>query len=335
MTPPRKLTHGFTLIELLVVIAIIGILAGIILAAFGPARERAKITKLESTFHQFHIILTEYMVANGGTYPPAYGYVSPEMRGVHPDQIVAGFTSGDFEMEDAFFLKPWMAYLGQHNNTDLHDNFSMAVDTDRDGDISRLEYAPLGNLEDPGTQRFSFPNALYDPSNVAGVLQGDLQIQIDSQEPSPLIYLPINMRQYRKLSSAWYKVGAPSDPRPDYSGPDDVLGTMRFPPPRYDAYVLISVGPTGNTWGMIHEFASNLMNQNNYAPAYYYHVLAMATYFMATRDAENKGTGDGELDFDYRARRSRGQGDNPNNYWLGPNGARTFPPGPVIFKGEG
>jgi hypothetical protein len=106
---------------------------------------------------------------------------------------------------------------------------------------------------------------------------------------------------------------------------------MRFPPVRYDAYVLISVGPTGNTFGL----GRNLLPQNYLStvhPNYLYHALGIAAYFMATRDANNNG----QLDFDYIARTRQDEADirGPNGEFvnqlpdeLAPNGA-----GPIIYK---
>lgn len=47
-----KKNQGFTLIELLVVIAIIGILATVILASLGTARDKAKIAKTQTVLGQ-------------------------------------------------------------------------------------------------------------------------------------------------------------------------------------------------------------------------------------------------------------------------------------------
>ena len=69
----------------------------------------------------------------------------------------------------------------------------------------------------------------------------------------------------------------------------------------------------------------------NYAAINRYHLLGLATHFMATRDAENGGEGDSELDFDYQARVSRGQGKDSNNDMPG---AAPKGDGPLIFVGN-
>lgn len=59
---------GFTLIELLVVVAIISILASVIYASFGQAREQARNTSLQSELKEVQLALEVYR-AQEGQYP--------------------------------------------------------------------------------------------------------------------------------------------------------------------------------------------------------------------------------------------------------------------------
>ncbi len=358
MTPPLKRAQGFTLIELLVVIAIIGILAAFLAVALPRALELAKIAKLENNFLQIRNILTEYLVDHG-TFPPAYGYLDRDavdflrQRGVDIadlslddiNQLQTGNPLGLATPLRPVYTRPWMDFMGQHNNEKLYDNFSIAYDTDRDGDISRLEFSPLGVLTNPATQNYRFDEFpylnIYNPV-APGPLLPEMNRQLASQGPSPILYFPINKRQFRKVASVWYDFaqssGDPDNPRPnDEESVNRRLSNERFPPPTYDAYVLISVGPSANTWGMIYELATGdnclICESTNYSAAYYYHILGMATYFMATRDAEEGGKGDGELDFEFRARTRRGQADRDSNDLPDPGGRKAY--GPIIFVGEG
>lgn len=346
MTAPLKQAQGFTLIELLTVIAIIGILIGFIAVGLPRAIESAKIAKIENTFLQIRNILTEYYVDHG-TFPPAYGYLDRNAVAFLREQ---GVDIADLSLADLnqlqtnssvhpIYTRPWMDFVGAHNNRDLYDNFSIAYDTDRDGYISRLEFSPLGVLTDPASQNYRFDLFpylnIYNPDN-PGALRDERDSQLNSEGPRPILYFPVNKRLFRKVAAEWFENDR-ANPRPNDSAlVNGTLVEQRFPPPTYDAYVLISVGPSANTWGMIYELASGpnclICQSSNYSPAYYYHILGMATYFMATRDAENRGEGDGELDFEFRARTRRGQGDHPSNKLPDPAGRNA--PGPMIFVGE-
>lgn len=61
-------SKGFTLIELLVVVAIIGILATVVLASLGAAREKARDAKQVSEIKQIQNALELYYLDNG-KYP--------------------------------------------------------------------------------------------------------------------------------------------------------------------------------------------------------------------------------------------------------------------------
>jgi len=60
-------SKGFTLIELLVVVAIIGILATVVLASLGAARDRARIAKLTSDFKTIEKALVMTLLDEGRT----------------------------------------------------------------------------------------------------------------------------------------------------------------------------------------------------------------------------------------------------------------------------
>lgn len=144
----RRHSTGFTLVELLVVIAIIGILAGFIAVGLPKAMEMAKLSALKNNFNQIRTTLTAYYVENN-SYPPAYGYLSPiflKDQFQNPATRPTEIANSGLPETVVFHLLPWMSFVREHGNTKLYDNFSrnLNYDTDGDGTISRLEFAPRG-----------------------------------------------------------------------------------------------------------------------------------------------------------------------------------------------
>lgn len=65
----KTLRRGFTLVEVLMVIAILGLLSGIVFAAMGPVREKARQTVCISNLRQIRQALAMYQADYDGVEP--------------------------------------------------------------------------------------------------------------------------------------------------------------------------------------------------------------------------------------------------------------------------
>ncbi|MFP4502795.1 MAG: type II secretion system protein [Candidatus Hydrogenedentota bacterium] len=296
---------GFTLIELLTVIAIIAILAGIVAVAAPRMLERAHLRQLDATMHELRNVLAQYY-ADNTSYPPRYGYVD--------FQAAQDQQAGESVPEQALFnLKPYLWFVGLHGVEDFYDNFSEGYDADRDGIISPMEYSPVG-LEDRATNRISFSDTqLYRGDNPGAVTEIS-RMQEDPLARRPIIYIPVNLRQVKRAREYWVSNGDfyATSWEPD----DDILQYVTFPPPSYDAFVLISVGPAGSTFGVVPsapgganaidpdyfgvDIDAAMQRIANDYPRDMYHILGLRAYYLATRDLNDND----KLDFHYSARRT-------------------------------
>lgn len=350
---PRR---GFTLVELLVVIAILGILAGFVAAGLPRVLRQAKMKDTMNTMNQIRTALVAYYTDHN-SLPPSYGYISPvflrDPDYSDPQQRPQLLANSGLPENRIFFLVPWMTALREHGNESLYDRWSRGNGFDTDGDnvLSRLEYAPIGQY-DGGSQSYTFGfTELYLGNNGSNnsdpLLLADLDdpIQNDGQlnvrGPRPLIYVGVNDRQVRQFRSIMYdfaeRLGNVNNPRPlnlDAQALAAIRTQLSFPPPSYDAFVLISVGPnflTGTNGIIVDADAMGLeVGTNVYDTVNQYHLVGLATYFLATRDFEAGGKGDGELDFDFTAR-TRGQGENRDNDMPG---SAPLGDGPIIYTGN-
>ncbi|MBI2433330.1 MAG: hypothetical protein HYV26_10700, partial [Candidatus Hydrogenedentes bacterium] len=311
------------LIELLTVIAIIGILAGLTMTVYTKVKEKAKITRIESTMSQINTAMTQYF-GQYNSYPPAYGYLSPNFRGETP-------VSG----QDAlyYFLKPYTEYIKIRGNEDMYDGFSDSYNTDGDASLNLLEFLPLGQV-DLATNTVAFPSERYIGSNLAS----EVSVQLESS-PRPLVYVPVNSRQFQIARKYWIQHADYLAENWDYS--DANLQTLRFPPANYDAFVLISMGPDESAGGVVTGSLFELSNNAPINPASpdSYHLAALRTYFLATRDLNDNDA----LDFEFKARDQKDEGgvlyqiaseppaQQNHNYFL-PNG--TALAGPLIYASK-
>jgi prepilin-type N-terminal cleavage/methylation domain-containing protein len=297
--------RGFTLVELLVVIAIIGILAGFLVPTINRARDAAKVANVQNTLNQMRTTLATYLVDHK-TYPPAYGYMSKAAFNEIADSADRlALDPTDPANAHYFITESYMSKLGLHGIIDMYDPFSNSSDTDGNGVTSRLEYFPQTGSD----------NSLAEYSNAV----------IDEQRP--FVYIPVNLRQFRRIKDIWDQ-GAGSGPT-DYRGFPDFtnskLQSFSFPPASYDAFAIVSVGLVENTQGLIYDVGNAFGNviPGDYVGKenYYYHIAALATYYMLTRDID----GDGVKDFDYIGRKSLDQDGN-----LFPHFPRTDADGDIL-----
>jgi len=308
--------RGFTLIELLTVVAIIAILAAMLFIAGPRVIEMARLANLQNTCNQIRTIAVAYL-ASKQSLPPAYGY-----------KLGTG----------GYNIKPYLAFFdNEFGNFKIYDPFGLdTYDTDQDGVLSLLEYCPIGTRDAIGNPIF-LPGLYVGPSSVP--VEENLQ---RNAKQRPLVYIPVNLKDAEKVRDYYLLLAALPDPvrardgeygncwRPNESlapAKNPLSARIVVPPRKYDAFVLISVGPNHHTGGILTpppEFIADL-NDAGIAPKDYYYYFALRAYYLATRDA-NK---DGNLDFDYQ---NRVKGNDDKKFPL-PDGSMR--PGPVIYHFAG
>lgn len=280
---------GFTLVELLVVVAIIAILASIIAVALPRALERAKLARMTGAMNDLRTQLTQYY-ADSSSFPPAYGYRWFSTRNEVPDL---------FNNAQRYFnINNFMATLNLYNVEDEFDEFSQGYSTklDNPDSLSLLEFAPIATQ---GVSDFSYDPNVYEEIYTGTNLGGAVGQQL-AEDRRPFIYIPVNTRQFERAKRYWLRKNDFLATTWDPTEPGAEIAGLTFPPSNYDAYVLISVGPGGDTFGLVDDPPFI----NNIAPEDRYHVAALRSYFLATRDLN----GNGELDFHYQSRISQAEG---------------------------
>ena len=303
----QRFSRGFTLIELLTVIAIIALLAGMTAAILPRVLERAKLSSLDNDFLQLRTGLIAYFTDHKDSFPPAYGFIKWESK-----------DKQNLAVSD-YHIEPFMAAIGMYNEPKLLDRFSDSFDGNRDGQISVLEFMPLG-IKDPATEKITFRPG----HGVYGIHNVDYSEYVGAMRNGgkrPFYYVPVNLAQYKKAREYFVRTNDLYARTWDVNNP--IIAGLRFPPSKYDAFVLISVGPSGQTFGVIPDPIQAG------APKDIYHITALRAYFLATRDLDNNGQGNGKFDFDFRARTREGEAKLPGNELLPDNSAGA---GPIIVK---
>ena len=290
------------------------------------------LAKLKSVQTSIRTEATTYLTSSKrDTYPPRYGYKQWKA-------LENAADPNNPQPNELYFLKPYLAQLKRARTFDLYDNFGRDThDTDKDGEISLLEFSPFGSQNGPFD--ITYPDTLYDGAS----LGGEVATQLDEQRP--LVYIPVDSKQAKKVAQYFYLVAESGDieggfyarrwrPTETFSSRSNPIAGLKFPPPRYDDFVLISMGPYENAGGLLAEdpdFMADLAGISDGGDVY--HILALRAYFLATRDVNDNGL----ADFDFLARTKNKEGDpasypeyEANNLNLLPDGSNGA--GPVIYR---
>jgi prepilin-type N-terminal cleavage/methylation domain-containing protein len=280
---------GFTLVELLVVVAIIAILASIIAVALPRALERAKIARMTGALDQLRISLTQYY-SDHSTYPPPYGTRYFGSRFADPNDL-------SVDLAKIYQINNFMAAMGLYDE-DRYDEFSQGYSTslEQSTGLSLLEFAPVATQ---GVSSFSYNPEVYNEIYTGNNLGSAVAEQL-SEDRRPFIYVAVNQRQFQRAKTYWLRNNDFLATTWDTTQANSELAGLQFPPPNYDTFVLIGVGPGGDSFGLVDD--PPFLNQIPQEDRYY--VAALRTYFLATRDLN----GNGELDFHFQSRTSQAEG---------------------------
>lgn len=367
--------RAFTLVELLTVIAIIAILASMTAVVYPRVIERAKLASLENEFNQIRteIVNVATKTTGSGGFPDGYGFLKRNYK-----EARVGVDS------ELFNLTPYTKAIKIHGTYALYDPFALdGYGSFISGEFGLLAYSPVTDT----------PAALFQGNWAGGQLNyasGATWVGFEadgdalSRVQRAFVYVPVNGAQ-AKIVSDYYKAlwrKADSDKSdagrrqaafalvwPNTSVTDPNTGkdlslaksfastlNAPFPPAKCDAFVLISIGPSGSTGGIIADpyvdpplktFMNDVAamypgsstftapdgttHTHSHVKMSLYRILALRAYFLATRDWNESPSdgplgGNGKPDFDFR---SRTKGEREDKVFELPNG--TFGAGPVIY----
>jgi hypothetical protein len=303
--------------EFLAFIVVVILLSVLPFFHWHPPIENARIRRLQQTFEKIEVAMMSYKDAHA-TYPPAYGFIDFDVA----DEYHRTDTIPEKDRV-RYHLKPYLFYLGFYGVEDFDDPFAYSFDINEDMRLGLLEYSPIGeSYKYDSSGELGFPRDLYDGS----VPPADWEEQ-EERDSLPFVYAPVNMRQFKRAERYWINTGDYLATSWDRMHP--LLKDVQFPPPRYDAYALISVGLRNRTFGIVDpeiDGASPLAplgNERANTPetlCEVYHVRALRAFFLASRDLDQNG----HLDFHFRDRIKLKEG-NVEPYEVKRTGAVTGP----------